>query len=261
VRPLSMHHMSALDLPVARLIEVAAAAGCDHLCLFTQQPGDGGGLPVVDDAALAGVARRMRDAGLTALGVTSFPILPGLDIAGYEPGLARGAALGATRANARIGDPDQCRAADTFARFAEACEAAGLVGCIEFTGYRQPGAMAAARAMIRHAGRGAITLDPLHIVRSGLPWAELEALAPDEIGYVQLCDGLLAGTEADYLREQAEDRLPLGEGEFPLAELLALLPADMAVTLEIPCRSLRDQGYDAAACIAELVARARVFLA
>ena len=261
MRPISVHHVTALDLSVELLIDVAAASGCDHLCLFTQQPGDLATLPVIGDSVLSGVRRRMDDAGLTALSVTSFPILPGLDADSYKAGLARGTALGATIANARVLDPDLSRAADTFARFAELCEIAGLAGCIEFTGYNRPAALAEALALVRHAGRGAVTVDPLHIVRSGVPWHEVEALSAEQIGYVQLCDGMAAGAEDDYLREQISDRLPLGEGEFPLAELLAVVPAEMPVTLEIPCQRLREQGYDAAACVAELVTRARRYLA
>ena len=64
--------------------------------------------------------------------------------------------------------------------------------------------------------------------------AELAALDPALIGYVQLCDVPLVSKYTDYSYEARFDRLPPGQGELPLLELLAAVPTDVIVGLEIP---------------------------
>ncbi|WP_292931079.1 TIM barrel protein [Novosphingobium sp. PASSN1] len=256
-----MHHLSALDLSVDKLIAAAAAGGANHVCLFTQQPADSGMVPVViDDARIQQVRQQLDDAGLSVLGITSFPILRGVDPADYGPGLDRGAALGAICANARIGDLPLESAADKFARFGGLCAARGILPCIEFTGFGKVDALAQALAIISRAGCGALTLDPLHITRTGTLWEQIEALAPHLIGYVQICDGPLEASEDDYMAEAGRDRMLPGEGSFPLNRLLAIAPPAMPVSLEMPRQRLVKAGSNPFDVARDLVVRSRAWL-
>lgn len=259
-RRLSLHHLILPELGPVEFVPMAARLGCEHVCLFTQMPGDAKGLPVVERSALADVARVMDDTGVSALGVTSFPILPTTDVTAYEVGLDHGARLSASRANARILDDDRARAADRFAAFAELCAAREITACIEFTGFEDPASIERAQGILRHAGSGALTLDALHLVRTGTPWAVLEALPPELIGYVQICDGPLQATLEDYEREGPLDRLPPGDGEFPLDRLMRLLPVDLPLCLEVPSLELRQQGLCAEDIALRIVSRTRSWL-
>ena len=93
-------------------------------------------------------------------------------------------------------------------------------------------------------------LDALHIQRGGSTLDDVRALEPDLVPCVQLCDGPLAvpetlelpaelplGMKADGSVLQVEARVQrevVGEGGFPLAELLAAVPAGSPISVEVP---------------------------
>jgi sugar phosphate isomerase/epimerase len=263
MRALSLHHLAVTDVSPETLVEFAAELECSHICLITHLPGDAApGVPRVRDEDVEPLRRRMTDANIAALGITSFLFAPDTDVASFEPGLARGARLGAVCANSRISDTNEQRIADNFGVFAELCRRYDLKPCIEFTGYQKPDALPQALRIIHQTGHGALTLDPLHIARTGTPWAMLKDIDPTLIGYVQLCDGPLKATEEDYVkREPFLDRLPPGDGEYPLEKLLAATPPHYPISLEVPCIRLREQGLGPRALAREIVQRTRAHLA
>jgi sugar phosphate isomerase/epimerase len=261
MRPISLHQLVTPEATPAELVRLAAGLGCAHVCLFTQAPVAGAGFPVADDAGLAEVLQAMAETGVSAYGVTSFPVHAQVDVASYEPALARSARLGARYASVRILDPDEGRAAQAFATLAALCSRHGLVASIEFTGYRTPEVLPRTLRLLDAAGAGALSIDPLHIVRTQVPLTAMQALAPSRIGYVQLCDGPLQATAEDYRRESAATRLAPGEGEFPLAEILALAPSGRAVSLEVPDARRREAGEPAETRARRVVEATRRLLA
>jgi sugar phosphate isomerase/epimerase len=116
--------------------------------------------------------------------------------------------------------------------------------------------------VIKAAARpnASLAIDTLHMVRNGRFAADLAALDPALIGYVQLCDGKMMPPTADYYDEAVNNRMPPGEGEFPLADFLAVLPPDRALSLEVPVNRLRDQGMNATERARLILNAARKFL-
>jgi sugar phosphate isomerase/epimerase len=161
----------------------------------------------------------------------------------------------------RILDEEDARVTEAFGRLGELAASYGITPSIEFTGYRLPGMPGRTRRIIEGAGRGTMTIDPLHIVRTGASLDEMRGMDPGLFGYVQLCDGPLTASEAEYGHEAAYERLPPGEGEFPLAEILALAPAGRPVSLEVPSQRLREEGASAAARAERAVNATRRLLA
>lgn len=257
MNPLSLHHLILPELSAVEFVELASDVGCEHVCLFTQAPADAPGLPTVRPDDELAVWQAMADRGITAYGITSFLILPHLDVRDYTKGLERGARLGAVVANVRLQDHDIARASDTFARFGALCAPLGITPCIEFTGYRSPGALAATLDILHRAGCGAVTVDALHMARTGIAWEELEALPPQLIGYVQLCDGPLVASAEDYKREGPRDRLAPGEGEFSLERLMKLIPQTQPVSLEVPALRLRQLGLSPSEIASTIVSKTR----
>ncbi|MBW8785796.1 MAG: sugar phosphate isomerase/epimerase [Novosphingobium sp.] len=217
---------------------MAAELGCEHVCLFTQAISPS--LPSVGDADVPALAAAMADAGVSAYGVTSFVVGGPIPLADLERGLARGQQLGAQYASVRIEEPDEARAAEGFAGLAELAARHGLVASIEFVGYGNPELLPRTLRIIEAAGAGALSIDPTHIVRSGASLDLLRRVSPARIGYVQLCDGPAEAPESAYMNEMRYERLPPGEGAFPLAEILSVVPAGRAVSLEVPQASLAD---------------------
>jgi len=261
VRALSLHHLIAPEVPASELVRIAATLGCRHVCLFTQDPGAGLGFPVVEGEDVRELRRAMSRHAVSAYGIASFALTAEVDVAAFEPALARGAELGAARANVRIVDPDESRAAGNFAAFSRLGGRYGIETGIEFMGFGETDALPQAVRILRAAGCGKVALDALHVVRTGTSMAALRELDPDLIGYFQLCDGPLEGSADDYAREGAFDRLPPGEGAFPLHALLALVPANLPISLEVPTTSLRAQGLSAEERARRIVEATRRLLA
>lgn len=241
---LSLHQIVIRDLPPIEVVRLAAELECSHVCLFTQPVKSTVAYPDVADQDVAGLRSAMDGLGIALLGATSFPMTPSIDIGSYAAGLERAARLGGTIASVRIVDDDRARAGDNFARFAELAHSHGIEPCIEFMGYRATDALDRTLDVIRAAGAGKLSLDALHIVRTGTSIDRLRALKPDLIGYVQICDGPLEATEDLYAREGGLDRAPPGEGEFPLQELIAIA-AGRPLSLEVPQEGLLQAGVSA----------------
>jgi sugar phosphate isomerase/epimerase len=87
-----------------------------------------------------------------------------------------------------------------------------------------------------------ITVDVLHLMRTGGTPADLKAIDPKLIGYAQICDGPLVLDLAQWNFEGFEQRQIPGEGEFPLADFIAALPSDVALGVEVPLKSQREAG-------------------
>ena len=257
---LSLHHLCVMDLSAAEVIDTAARLDCPHVCLFTFQPGAALAMPLVRDDEIAGLCAQLRDAGVSVLGTTSFALEADTDIAAYEAGVERSAALGAQHANCRIIDPDEARVIDHFGRFAGYCTRRGLIPLIEPSGYGHVDAQTQALRIIAAVGAGGLTLDPLHITRTGTSWDAVEALDPALIRYVQICDGPAEAPAEAYFAEGGFDRLPPGEGDYPLDRLLGVTPAGMPLSVEIPCKMLRDRGLAGRELAAEIIARTRAWL-
>jgi len=110
--------------------------------------------------------------------------------------------------------------------------------------WRAVGNLAQARQIVEGAGQanGGILVDALHLFRSGGDVAMLADIDPRWLRAVQLCDApLLAPPEALIITEAREGRLPPGQGQLPLAGLLAALPKDVQVSVEMPYGALESQ--------------------
>jgi sugar phosphate isomerase/epimerase len=264
VRPISLHHLVALEVDAAELVRIAAETVCDHVCVFTQDPGTPvKRFPVVQEGEVRELARVMDDCGVSAYGVTSFGLGADVELGSFAAGLDRGQQLGATVASVRMTDPDLDRSSDRFAELCDMAAARGLRACIEYSGFSPANTLDLAVRLVAAAGRpnGGITLDALHVVRTHTTMAALRALDPAIVGYAQLCDGRRDATAAEYEHEAASDRLPPGQGEFPLSEILAVVPAGQPVSLEVPMDQLRSRGLAAAARARLVVDAARTLLA
>ena len=82
----------------------------------------------------------------------------------------------------------------------------------------------------------------MHLYRSGGSAADVAALDPALIGYAQLCDVPITAPHDDYMREACFQRRAPGDGELPLAALIAALPDDVRIGLEVPMLAAADAG-------------------
>ena len=90
-----------------------------------------------------------------------------------------------------------------------------------------------------------VLIDNLHLARTGGTVADVAAISPDRLPYLQLCDA--PAEAADELVVEALDgRQLLGEGHLPITELVEVLPAHTALSMEIRSAALRSAFPDPA---------------
>lgn len=103
-----------------------------------------------------------------------------------------------------------------------------------------PTALAAARHVRRPDFR--LLIDTMHLVRSGSGAADIAALDPNLVGYVQICDAPLKARFETYFEEAMYERMAPGTGELGLLEIVAALPRDRVFALETPLRGEAEAG-------------------
>jgi sugar phosphate isomerase/epimerase len=158
-------------------------------------------------------------------------------------------------------DPDLSRSFDQFGVLAEMAALRGMETTLEFAPSLSLRDLGGALAAVRHVARPdfRVLIDTMHLVRAGHTALDLAAIDPRLIGYVQLSDNTLQQRGAVY-RDDSLDRMVPGEGELPLLEILAALPLDVVVGLEVPMRSRAEAGESTRARAQRCVQAARALL-
>lgn len=213
---------------------------------------------LADHALRAELKAALADTGVELLLGDGNAFLPGVDAReSLAPHLDLYAELGMKRVNSISFEPSLERSCDEFAVFAEMATQRGLQPTIEFCPISVIGNLETGLAAVRHAGPHAkLLIDTMHFFRSGSSVSDLAAAA-DCVGHIQLSDAPAVPTIADYLEEAMYERQVPGEGEAPLQAILAALPDVETVGLEVPLRSLAEQGVGPAERMARCVAGAR----
>jgi len=249
--PIGIAHLTLLRLSPPELVTTAAEAGYDFVGIrvkavtegehqYPMQPGS----PMSRETL-----RRLDDTGLTVRDVEFLTLRPDTGPDDWQPALEAGAALGASTFSVVGVDDDPARLTDTLARLTADGAAYGIRPTLEPISYQPVSRVADAAAIARATG-AAVLLDALHIQRGGSSLDDVRALEPELVPCIQLCDGPLAvpqtlelpaelplGMKADGSVLQVEARVQrevVGEGGFPLAELLAAVPVATPISVEVP---------------------------
>ena len=118
--PLSLAHLSELDVPPLELVELAARAGFASIGLRTAPASPGGVVyPLTTEAEQAEMRRRLAANGVKVLEVEMVPLSGATRVADYRPMLETGAAIGASRLTVGGDSTDFAAVADRLAEMAE----------------------------------------------------------------------------------------------------------------------------------------------
>lgn len=244
-RPIGLAPLGFLDLTPPQLIRTAAGAGFRSVGLRAQAAVAGGiQYPLrTDSAELDAIRRAMAETGVVIDVIEVFSLHRQTHIADLEPMLRCASSIGATRVLCTGDDVDLNVVASKFAELCDLAHSVEMSVHLEFMRFRT-GAKTLDDAMrvIRLVNRsnGFVAIDILHLMRSGGSIQSLEHVPIDRVGIVQLCDGpMLAPPDTDLANEARHNRLPPGEGEFPIAELLTVLPAHIHLDVEVPLSGTR----------------------
>jgi sugar phosphate isomerase/epimerase len=242
VSALGLAHLTALDLPPGDLIPVAARSGFRSVGLRVHPATAGGpAYPTrVGTSEHRALAKLLRSEGMRLNDIEFIQITPDIDIRAFQPMLEAGGDLGAASVTVSGDDPDEHRLAANFAGLCDLARPFGLRVDLEFMRWRVVGTLQHAAAVVQRADKdnGAVLVDALHLSRSGGRPADLAGLPPRSLRAVQLCDAgaVMPVTDAEAISEAREGRLPPGDGSLPLGALMDALPADVAISVEMPSR-------------------------
>jgi sugar phosphate isomerase/epimerase len=140
-------------------------------------------------------------------------------------------------------DPDEDRLTDSYAEICTAAAERGIRPGLEFMMYSAAKTGHDALRIVERAQHpgGAVLVDALHLRRSGGSPGDLAPMPPQRLPYAQLCDAPLEPVwpdESDARVESRTRRLLPGDGELPLHELVEVLPAGAALSVEAPVAAL-----------------------
>jgi sugar phosphate isomerase/epimerase len=257
-RPVGVGHLTILDAAPPDLVQLAHEAGFEAVGIRigvaspTEEPWPmHAGSPM-----LAETLTRLSGTGTVVQDVEIVVIAPDTRPESLDGLFEVGGRLGARFLNVMVTDPDVGRAHDTFAALCERARPYGLRPCMEGISYTAVRDLETAYRVLEGTGGGLI-VDPLHIQRSGDDITDLRRVEPSALGYLQLCDGprdvpeslrvperlprgQAAGDDVRQLESRAGRLLP-GEGDIPVADFVAALPADLPVSVEAPNRQLLSE--------------------
>jgi sugar phosphate isomerase/epimerase len=251
MRRLAIDFITVLGMPPADYVHLAADLGVDEISLgfapLTPNPYNFPAWSLQDAAVRTATVAALKARGVRIGLVEGLFVTANDDIKNRAREVEIAAELGARGVNTLSFDPDLARSHDQFAALAEMAAGAGLVTTLEFASFMTIKNLPAAIVAARHVGRAdfGLVIDTMHFVRSGGNPAELAALEPNLIGHVQVCDGPRAFTHESYLHEAAAERLLPGDGDFPLAELVAAIPKNKTLGFEIPSLGAAQAGMSA----------------
>jgi sugar phosphate isomerase/epimerase len=250
---LSLCHGTMANVPAPDFVTAAHRAGFSRVSIRLASPSDVNGRyggnafarPVQAD-----VRNRLQNLGLEVEEIEYAMLTPASRAEDFDSLLEGGAAMGARHVvTICYGFEEDSALLESFCGFCERAGAFGIGALLEFIAISNvPSLEAASRIVASAAGGAMITVDILHLIRSGGRIEDIGACDPSLIGMAQLCDGPMAAPVgvAAQRDEMRDERLHLGDGEFPLRGFIAAIPAQAPLGIEI-LRLAQPRDVEAAA--------------
>lgn len=247
--PLGIAHFSCIDVPPVEFVHLAAEVGyaAVGLRLHPAFPGAPFYKLPAGGAQMRAAKAALRADGISVYDIEFVVIDDVFSVRDLLPVLESAGELGARRLSVCGDDPDETRFRANLAELAEQAAGFGMGVDLEIMPWRRIGSLQAAVAAAGATGRDnvGVLIDALHLSRSGSSPAALRDVPQPLIRGVQLCDAP-AQRPADndaLVAEARGGRLLPGEGALPLRELLAAIPPQAALSVEVPNRGLPAQTH------------------
>lgn len=246
---IGVDHLSVIGMPPVDFISVAKEAGLSSVSLFYEQRTNPLGFPdwsLISDARLRReVVRRLDDTGMILALGEGCVLKSDTDVKDLQSVLDIFTEIGAPRVGLVSFEADPDRETEQQHRLAEMASARNLELCVECSRRRKLEHLANRIDGFRPLEAG-IVIDAMHFFRAGESINLFSRFDPRLFAYLQICDvPLRTGVnidEAEYREEALHKRLPPGEGELPLEALVAALPEDITISMEIPQLDLALKG-------------------
>lgn len=240
-RTLSIAALTLLDVPPAEQVRIAAQTGFTDvgIRLIPATPDDPDYNMLGDTPQVRETLAALRDTGIGVTDVEIIRLGPDFTLDKRMMTFMETAArLGARHVLVAGNDENVSRSADNLAQLAEAGKDWGLVMNLEPMPWTTLRNIADAQTLISASGQKdiGILVDAIHFWRAEESLADLRHLPKNHLNYMQLCDAPAQNPhdEKEIIRQARTARQIPGEGGLNLHGLMAALPADLPVSVEVP---------------------------
>ena len=243
MRPLSLAALTVLELSPVEMVRCAAAAGYAMVGLrLVPATANEPVWDIVGDTPLRReLIATLAGSGVRTLDVEILRLKPETEVRDFLALLDTGQRLGARHVLVAGNDPVEARLTERFAALCELAAPFGLSAYLEPMPWTDARDFTQAARIVEQAAQpnAGVLIDPIHFDRAGNDAAQIAQVPAQRLAYLQFCDAPAARpTDLENLLHQAraERALP-GEGGLDLRAILAAVPADAPLSLEIPMQS------------------------
>lgn len=249
IERLGIEAQTVFGMPPVDYVRFASRLGCSEISIsLVPPPWNPCGFPawsLRDDPDLRRATLSvLNDTGVALSSAEGFTIRAGVSMEDRIIDLDLCYELGVSRINTVSLDVGNSATLDQLARLSELALERNMVVGLEFAPPHYIPDLQSALQTLKALDRSNMLLiiDTMHFCRSKGTAADLASVSPDLIACVQLCDAPRVSQIEGYLQEACFERLAPGMGEFPLVELLSVLPRDVLVGVETPMRAQAESG-------------------
>lgn len=241
--PLSLAHLTVLELSPPEMIRVAARCGYDFVGLrLLKVTETSPSYPLMDDPVLMRETKEaIAQEGVGVCDIEFVKITPEIDVASLEAMVASGAEIGAKNLITAPYDPDLGHLCDKLAELSQMTQRYGINTVLEFFPWTNVPDLHTALSVVQNAADEVkILVDTLHFNRSNSSLDELAQIDESRFAFMHLCDApvLPSYTSEELLFAGRAERCPPGQGQINLGEIINRLPKDIPIALEVPMTEL-----------------------
>jgi sugar phosphate isomerase/epimerase len=243
---IGLEYLSVFGMPLPDYVALAARLECDFVTVNFRGAANAQAYPAPEALKESRSTRRRFAAALVDHGmrlqlVEGFAVTADSSAEDRATDLDAVAQLGARSICAVSLDKDIGRTIAQFAGLADVAAARGLLLTTE-VGAGVVRNIHTAIAIWRDVANPnfSLLLDAMHFFRRGGTVKDLDALPPNAIGHVQLCDVPMPAQIESYMEEALFERRCPGDGDLPLTDFLASIPKTVPIGLEVPIRSAEN---------------------
>ncbi|MDR1934702.1 MAG: sugar phosphate isomerase/epimerase [Candidatus Accumulibacter sp.] len=246
----SLAHLTVMGCPTPELVYVGARAGYDYVSprlIYMGLPGEPNYALADNPEMLRATKRALADTGIKVHDIELARVYDDLYPSKYLPAFEVAAELGAKAVLSSIWTPRREYAIEKFGQICDLAKPFGLFVGLEYVPIASVNNLAGAVDVLRAADRpnAGLMLDVHHFHRAYDKLEDLVGLPPKWFRFAHLCDaqGEIPTDRAEMTRILREERLYVGEGGVPIADILNRLPK-MVYSIELPhLARAREFGY------------------
>ena len=236
----SLAHLTVLGCPPPELAYVAARAGYDYISprlIYMGLPGEPNYALAENGEMLRATKRALASTGIKVHDIELARVTDDLYPSKYLPAMEVAAELGAKSVLSSIWTPNLEYATEKFGQICDLAAQFNLTVDLEYVPVATVNNLAGAVKMLRTVNRpnAGLMVDMHHFHRALDKPEDLDALPREWFHFAHLCDAQsqIPTDRAEMIRIMREERLYVGEGGIPIADILKHIPAPV-LSIELP---------------------------